>query len=133
MAQETKANIQALNNAYLNDSVANKSIKPSQVNEVITDVTDSYVHKDEVSNSLNNPSQTDVLAAAQGKILNDKILAIEGSLVPQGNWNALTNTPDISTNTNVGFFWIVSVDGATNLGGITDWKVDDWAVYTDSG
>ena len=52
MAQETKANIQALNNAYLNDSVANKSIKPSQVNEVITDVTDSYVHKDEVSNSL---------------------------------------------------------------------------------
>ena len=42
MAQETKANIQALNNAYLNDSVANKSIKPSQVNEVITDVTDRY-------------------------------------------------------------------------------------------
>ncbi len=44
MAQDTKANIQALNNAYLNDSVANKSIKPSQVNEIITDVTDSYLN-----------------------------------------------------------------------------------------
>ena len=44
MAQETKANIQALNNAYLNDSVANKSIKPSQVNEVITDTLDSYLN-----------------------------------------------------------------------------------------
>ena len=44
MAQESKVNIQALNDAYLNDSVANKSIKPSQVNEVITDTLDSYLN-----------------------------------------------------------------------------------------
>ena len=44
MAQDTKSNIQALNDAYLNDSVANKSIKPSQVNEIITDTLDSYLN-----------------------------------------------------------------------------------------
>jgi hypothetical protein len=44
MAQESKVNIQALNDAYLNDSVANKSIKPSQVNEVFTDTLDSYLN-----------------------------------------------------------------------------------------
>lgn len=44
MAQDTKINIQALNDAYLNDSVANKSIKPSQVNEVLTDTLDSYLN-----------------------------------------------------------------------------------------
>jgi hypothetical protein len=44
MAQDTKVNIQALNDAYLIDSVANKSIKPSQVNEVFTDTLDSYLN-----------------------------------------------------------------------------------------
>ena len=44
MAQDTKSNIKALTDSYLNDSVANKSIKPSQVNEIITDTLDSYLN-----------------------------------------------------------------------------------------
>ena len=50
------------------------------------------------------------------------------SLVIRGNWNANTNTPNISATTIPGYTWIVSVAGATDLGGITTWKVGDWAI-----
>jgi hypothetical protein len=53
-------------------------------------------------------------------------------LSPMGTWNANTNTPDIS-GAATGDFYIVSVDGATDLGGITDWKVNDWALKTATG
>ena len=86
-----------------------------------------------VDNTLTSTSVTDALSANQGRVLNDKILALEGSLIPQGNWDALNNVPDISTNSTVGYYWIVSVDGATNLDGITDWKVNDWAIKTATG
>lgn len=55
------------------------------------------------------------------------------SLIPQGNWNANTNTPDISATTDTGFFWIVTVAGSTDLGGITVWGENDWAVKTATG
>ena len=61
------------------------------------------------------------------------INALSGSLVPQGSWNASTNTPNISSTTETGYYWIVSVDGATDVGGITDWKVNDWVVKTSVG
>ena len=56
-----------------------------------------------------------------------------GGITPQGDWNADTNTPDISTATVSGYFWIVSVAGTTNLDGITDWEINDWAVKTATG
>lgn len=55
---------------------------------------------------------------------------LTGGLDYQGSWNALTNTPTLvsSTGTN-GFYYIVSVAGTTNLDGITDWQVGDWAIF----
>ena len=61
------------------------------------------------------------------------INALSGSLVPQGEWNAATNTPNISSTTETGYYWIVSVDGTTDVGGIVDWKINDWAVKTATG
>jgi hypothetical protein len=49
-----------------------------------------------------------------------------------GTWNSNTNSPDIS-GAATGDFYIVSADGSTNLGGITDWKVNDWALKTATG
>ena len=47
--------------------------------------------------------------------------AIPSGLTFQGDWNALNNTPNIGASTpNNGDFYIVSVAGTTNLGGITD-------------
>lgn len=55
-------------------------------------------------------------------------------LSPQGSWDADTNSPDLSALTpNVGDYWVVSVAGSTNLGGITTWQLNDWAIYTSSG
>ena len=59
--------------------------------------------------------------------------AVTGGINIQGDWNANTNTPNISTTTTTGFTWRVSVAGTTNLGGITVWNVNDLAVKTGGG
>ena len=59
--------------------------------------------------------------------------AINSTVRLQGDWNADTNTPDITSETTTGFAWRVSVAGSTDLGGIDDWAVGDLAVKTDSG
>lgn len=46
----------------------------------------------------------------------------------QGNWNAATNTPDITGTTNTGNAWVVSVGGTTELGLIDSWAVNDIAI-----
>lgn len=51
----------------------------------------------------------------------------------QGNWNANTNTPNITGTTTPGYAWLVTQDGSTNLGGITDWQVGDLAIKTITG
>ena len=49
-----------------------------------------------------------------------------------GVWNASTNSPTLSSGSGtVGEYYIVSVAGSTNLDGITDWAVGDWAVFSD--
>jgi len=97
---------------------------------------DGLALKANIADIVNNVTAGGVavpLSAEQGKILKAEILALAGSLIPQGNWNANTNTPDISATTETGYYWIVSVDGATDIGGITDWKVTDWAIKTATG
>ena len=63
-----------------------------------------------------------------------QIATIPSGLSFEGNWNASTDSPDLSGATpDSGQFWIVSVAGSTNLDGITDWKVGDWAIYVSTG
>ena len=63
-----------------------------------------------------------------------QIANIPSGLSFEGNWNANTDTPDLSgASPDNGQFWIVSVAGNTNLDGITDWKVGDWAIYVSTG
>ena len=59
--------------------------------------------------------------------------AVTGGLSYQGTWNASTNTPTLASGTGTkGYYYVVSAAGATNLDGITDWKIGDWAVYNGS-
>ena len=86
-----------------------------------------------------------VIATTQANATNDTTVAttayvknligeIPAGLSFESTWNADTDTPNLSTATpNNGQFWIVSVNGATNLSGITDWKVGDWAIYVVDG
>lgn len=60
--------------------------------------------------------------------------ALKGSIRLQGDWNASTNTPDLSSISPIesGFAWRISVDGNTNIAGINDWSVGDLVVKTDN-
>ena len=56
--------------------------------------------------------------------------SIQGGVSYQGAWNASTNTPTlVSSVGSKGFYYVVSVAGNTNLNGVTDWLVGDWAIY----
>jgi hypothetical protein len=49
-----------------------------------------------------------------------------------GVWDANSNVPFLTSSVGVGgTYYIVSVSGTTNLNGITDWQVGDWAIFID--
>lgn len=55
---------------------------------------------------------------------------ISGSLNYQGTWNANSNSPMLSSGVGVkGYYYVVSTAGTTNLDGIADWQIGDWAVF----
>ena len=56
-----------------------------------------------------------------------------GALVYKGTWDAATNTPTLTSGVgNKGDYYVVSVAGTTNLDGITDWQVNDIALFNGS-
>lgn len=56
--------------------------------------------------------------------------AVVGATVYQGAWNASTNSPSLASGTGTqGHYYVVSVAGSTNIDGITDWEVGDWAIF----
>ena len=67
----------------------------------------------------------DLIAALQ-----TQINSIIGGLSYKGTWNASTNSPALASGAGtINNYYVVSVAGATNLDGITDWQVGDWAIY----
>jgi hypothetical protein len=73
------------------------------------------------------------MLSAFGK-LQSQINGIAEGLQFQGSWNASTNTPTLTSSTGTqGHYYIVGVAGSTNLDGITDWEVGDWAIFSTTG
>ena len=112
-----------------------------QVNTVVSGNTATLSHTGTINKTL-TPVTAAVAnggaALATGDQIYDfvtgQIANIPSGLAFEGNWNASTDTPDLSGATpDNGQFWIVSVAGSTNLDGITDWKVGDWAIYVSTG
>jgi hypothetical protein len=55
---------------------------------------------------------------------------VSGALNYAGTWNASANLPPLASGVGVkGDYYVVSVAGTTNLDGITDWQIGDWAVF----
>lgn len=75
-------------------------------------------------------------ALATGDQIYDFVTAqignIPSGLAFEGSWDASSGSAPSGSPSN-GQFWIVSVDGSTNLSGITDWKIGDWAIYVEQG
>jgi len=69
---------------------------------------------------------------AGGKVPTSQI-PLQGDLNYQGTWNANTNTPTLTSSTGTqGYYYVVDVAGTTNLNGITDWQIGDWAIFNGS-
>ena len=72
---------------------------------------------------------SDSILTAFGKVQN-QINGLIGGVQYQGTWNAATNTPFLQSSVGVkGHYYVVSVPGNTDLNGITDWRLGDWAIY----
>ncbi|MES6459322.1 hypothetical protein U6M36_12180, partial [Cutibacterium acnes] len=54
--------------------------------------------------------------------------ALLGQVRYQGVWDASSGTAP-STAPERGWYYIVSIAGATPLDGVTDWQVGDWAIF----
>lgn len=77
-------------------------------------------------------ADTDSILQAFGKVQN-QISGLAGGVTYQGVWNASTNTPTLTSSVGTkGYYYIVDVAGSTNLNGITDWKIGDWAIFNGS-
>jgi predicted heme/steroid binding protein len=77
-------------------------------------------------------TDTDSILTAFGKVQN-QINGLTGGVTYQGTWNAATNTPTLTSSVGTkGYYYVVNVAGSTNLNGITDWKLGDWAIFNGS-
>jgi len=74
-----------------------------------------------------------VTVNSKGVITSATTASFTGGLSYQGSWNASTNTPTLTSSVGTnGYYYIVSVAGSTNLNGVTDWQVGDWAIFNGS-
>jgi len=74
-------------------------------------------------------SSTDTILQAFGKVQN-QINSLVGGVQYQGTWNAATNNPFLQSGVGTkGYYYVVSTAGSTDLDGITDWNVGDWAIF----
>jgi hypothetical protein len=95
-----------------------------------TDITGLGTASTKNAGSANGVATLD----AGGKVpVSELPAAVLGALSYQGTWDASTNTPTLTSSVGTkGYYYVVSVAGNTNLNGITDWLVGDWAVYNGS-
>lgn len=53
-----------------------------------------------------------------------------GTLSYQGTWDANANSPALTSSVGTqNQYYVVSVAGTTNLNGINDWQIGDWAIF----
>ncbi len=59
--------------------------------------------------------------------------SVLGATIYQGTWNALTNSPTLTSSVGTnGYYYIVSVSGSTLINGISDWAIGDWIIFNGS-
>jgi hypothetical protein len=118
----------------------------SDINITVTTDLEGHVTGASASTATRNLTPSDIGAQAtseksqangyasldgSGKVPTAELPAsVLGALYYSGTWDASTNTPTLTSGSgNQGDYYVVSVDGTTNLDGITDWKIGDWVVF----
>jgi len=74
-----------------------------------------------------------VLAKLSSTNYDTQWVSLTGGLIYIGTWNASTNTPTlVSSVGTTGGYYVVSTSGNTDLNGVTDWVIGDWAIFNGS-
>jgi len=82
------------------------------------------------ASTLNAGSANGVATLDAGGKVPQSQIPLMGDLNYQGTWNASTNTPTLTSSVGTkGYYYVVDVAGSTNLNGITDWQIGDWAIF----
>lgn len=95
------------------------------------EVQSPLIFEDGVLSVLGNSPGGVPILDGDGKIPISVIPAVLlGSVIYQGTWNATSNSPTLVSGVGTkGYYYIVTTAGTTNLNGITDWQIGDWAIY----
>ena len=116
--------------------------KVAKVGAAVTDNIVSFAVGGEVKDSgkgftttvLGTGTASNNLVPTEMAVRNAINQAVAASIVLQGDWNATTNTPDLTvTGITTGNAWRVNVSGTTELGGISLWAVGDVAIKSATG
>jgi len=121
-------------------------IATTQASNASTSASNAATSETNAANSATSAAASAVTAAGyipsltgnSGKFLTNNGTAaswatITGTLNYQGSWDASTNSPTLTSSVGTnGYYYVVSVSGSTNLNGITDWLVGDWAIFNGS-
>lgn len=85
-----------------------------------------------VANTYGSSTAVPVITVnSKGVVTGVTTASIGGGLSYQGGWNASTNTPTLASGVGTaGYYYIVTTAGSTNLDGITDWQIGDWAIFS---
>jgi hypothetical protein len=118
-------------------STVHRNLQGNVTGNVTGDLTGTVTATSSLADGVTATSQAvadDSTKVATTAFVQDVVGTIPAGLVFQGTWNASTNTPTLASGTGTtGHFYIVSVAGTTDLDGVTDWAVGDWAVFVEQG
>lgn len=109
----------------------------THANKAILDATTASFEIAEKDKLANVPTDTNAELALKADLVNGTVPVSQlpdtvlGAMQFIGSWDADTNTPDIAgSNPEKGDYYIVSVDGTTDLGGgLDEWNIQDMAVF----
>jgi hypothetical protein len=83
-----------------------------------------------LSNDIINFTGSGVTVSSVGGAAQVYIPSPPTGLTYKGLWDATLNSPTLTSSVGIaGDFYIVGVAGTTNLNGITDWQISDWAIF----
>lgn len=94
-------------------------------------VNDDLPNSGVSANTYGSSSAVPVITVnSKGVVTGVTTASVLTGLSYQGGWNASANTPTLASGVGVnGYYYVVTTAGATNLDGITDWQIGDWAIF----
>jgi hypothetical protein len=149
-ANTAKDGITTAQATAITTNTAKVGITPGQASEItantlktgITTAQASEIAANTLKTGITTAQATAITTNTAGIATNVTDIAANASAISglakgldyQGTWNASTNSPTLASSVGTeGHYYIVGTAGNTNLNGITDWKVGDWVLWSESG